>query len=144
MPKGGMFMARIPSEINGVTVEFAETVNNEVHELVVEGLQCCIRRDAAPSHELTKIFISSASDGAHDPHSRHYMEKAVDISRINGRRIAAHYGADEAVTAIVNALQESFEGFRERRENFGPYFCKKLGEPKPMPGHDDHLHFSVN
>ncbi len=137
-------MSRIPSEINGVTVEFAETVNNEVNERVVEGLQFCIRKDVASSHELAKIFISSASDGTHDPNSRHYMGKAVDISRVNGRRLAEFYGEDEAVTAIVNALQESFEGYQERRENFGPYFCKKLGEPKPMPGHDDHIHFSVN
>lgn len=136
-------MSRIPSEINGVAVEFAGGVDNDVNGRVIEALQVCIRPDVSPAQELEKIFISSASDGTHDPSSRHYMKKAVDISQINGKRIIT-YPNNPEVQAIVQAIQETFEEYAERRENFGPYFKKKLGGPWEVSGHHDHIHLSVN
>ena len=136
-------MARIPANINGVAVEFAETVNNDVNDWVIEGLQVCIKSDVSPTRALENIFISSAHDGTHDQNSRHYMGKAVDISRLNGKHIIT-YPDDPEVQAIVQAIQETFENYPERRENFGPYFKKKLGKPWAVPGHQDHIHLSVN
>ncbi len=49
-----------------------------------------------------------------------------------------------AVKAIVDAMQTEFETYLHRRENFGPLFKKKLGIDHPVPGHNDHIHFSVN
>ncbi len=141
-------MPRIPENINGVTVEFGDSVNREVTALMIGGLECCIRPDIAAGHDLEKIFISSASepDAGHDPNSNHYRKRAVDISRINEKHIIETYNSDDAVTAIVNAIQEAFEGYAPRRENFGPHFCKKLGEPRPDQGprHRNHIHHSVN
>jgi hypothetical protein len=39
------------------------------------------------------------------------------------------FGSNPQVTAIVTAIQQAFESFPERRENFGPAFKKKLGQP---------------
>lgn len=136
-------MARIPSEINGVAVELAGTVDPDVDDRVIAGLQVCIKPDVAPTYKLVEIFISSAHDGTHDPNSRHYMGKAVDISRLNGKHIIT-YPNDPEMQAIVQAIQETFEEYPERRENFGPYFKKKLGGPWQVAGHQDHIHLSVN
>ncbi len=141
-------MPKIPENINGVTVEFKSSVNREVTELMIGGLEWCIRPDIAAGHELEKILISSASepDAGHAANSNHYRKRAVDISCINGKHIIESYNSDDAVTAIVNAVQEAFEGYAHRRENFGPHFCKKLGKPKPdqEAGHKNHVHHSVN
>src|SRR4030042_4848284 len=92
---------------------------------------------------LEKIFISSINDGDHDPNSLHYMGKALDISQVNGERIIT-YPNDPEVRAIVRGIQEAFEEYAEQRENFGPYFKKKLGAPWEVSGHKDHIHLSVN
>jgi hypothetical protein len=136
-------MARIPSSINGVIVEFAPTAVNDVAQTMVDGLQHCVRPDVAQGHMLAKIFISSASDSHAFP-SRHVQKKAVDISRINGTKMAVGYPSDASVKAIVDALQKAFETFMHRRENFGPHLKKKLGKAHAVSGHHDHIHFSVN
>ena len=136
-------LEEIPAAINGINIEFKHTVNKNVDGSLIAGLIHCLKPDVAPGFTLHIAFVSSAHDG-HNLPSRHAMAKAVDISRINGKRIGEFYEKDDEVTAIVKALQESFESFPERRENFGPHFCKKLGQPNPIPGHDDHVHFSVS
>jgi hypothetical protein len=72
------------------------------------------------------------------------LGKAVDISRINGKFIFQSYNSAADVTAIVNAIQQTFEAFTHRRENFGPYLMLKLGNPFSVGGHGDHIHLSVN
>jgi hypothetical protein len=72
------------------------------------------------------------------------MFKAVDISRINGVNIIAGYAHDPFITYVVDAIQNNFETFVHRRENFGPLFCKKLGGVSSVGGHKDHIHLSVN
>ena len=136
-------MTAIPSTINGVTVEFSSTVNNDVEQAMIDGLNHCIKPNIATGQALTKIYISSAYD-SHTLPSRHMQKKAVDISRINGTKMAIGYPQDGALTAIVDAIQTSFESFSKRRENFGPHFKKKLGAAHSVSGHADHIHLSVN
>lgn len=136
-------MAKIPSIINGVTVELKSTVVNDVHQSIIDGLSHCIRQHVSVGHVLTRIYISSAFDSHFYP-SRHMQHKAVDISRINGEKMADVYTKGGSVTSIVNAIQDSFETYGGRRENFGPQFKKKLGHPFQISGHHDHIHLSVN
>ncbi len=136
-------MATIPSTINGVNVEFSSTVNNDVEQVMIDGLNHCIKTSIAAGYSLNKIYISSVYD-SHTLPSRHMQKKAVDISRINGTKMVIGYPQDGAVTAIVDAIQTSFESFASRRENFGPHLKKKLGNAYSISGHNDHIHLSVN
>jgi len=138
-------VAIIGSEINGVRIKFAPAVNREVDPRVIEGLRRIIRADIAEGHALNEIFISSAND-QHELTSRHVQGdgKAVDISRINGMKMSMYYASSKSVKAIVDAIQTAFEGYPHRRENFGPFFRKKLGAAASIDGHRDHLHLSVN
>lgn len=136
-------MPSIPTTINGVTVEFASTVNKDVKQVMINGLKHCIKTNLAPGYTLNKIYISSAYD-SHTLPSRHMQQKAVDISRINGTKIVIGYPQNGANKAIVDAIQDTFEGFASRRENFGPHLKKKLGQDWAVSGHNDHIHFSVN
>ena len=136
-------MAQIPSAINGVAIEFAVTVVNDVDPAVVDAMMHCIKPNVANGHTLSKLFVSSASDSHVFP-SRHAQKKAVDISRINGTKIVIGYPSNVTLKAIVDALQNSFETFSKRRENYGPHLKLKLGQPHSVDGHADHIHFSVN
>lgn len=137
-------MPNIPDTINNhVTVEFKDTVEKDVTQAMIDGLIHCIKKDIATGHVLTKIYISSAKD-SHSSPSRHVVGKAVDISRINGKKMSVHYNTDSTVKAIVDAIQDSFESYSGRRENFGPHLKKKSGNPWTVSGHGDHIHLSVN
>lgn len=136
-------MSGIPGSINGVSVEFAGSVNEEVEESMISGLRHCIETGIAPGHSLQTIWISSAND-SHQAPSRHTQGKAVDISRINGTRIAEGYSTSAEVRAIVDAIQEKFESYVGARENFGPHLKRKHGMPHGVSGHGDHIHLSVD
>jgi hypothetical protein len=136
-------MPQISKNINGVTVQFAGSVVNNVDQRMIDGLNHCIRPNIANGHILTKIYISSAYD-SHKMPSRHMQHKAIDISRINGMKIVLGYPSGGSIKAIVDAIQASFEGYIHRRENFGPHIKKKLGQNWTVPGHNDHIHLSVN
>ena len=136
-------MPTIPSTIGGVAIEFAGGVNKDVHQRMVDGLKHCIKSQIAPDHTLKKIYISSAYD-SHSLPSRHMQQKAVDISRVNGTKIAIGYPQGGAIKAIVDAIQNAFEGYKHKRENFGPHLKKKLGQDRSISGHNDHIHLSVN
>jgi hypothetical protein len=136
-------MAQIPANINGVVVDFAATVVNDVDQAMVDGLLHSIKPNIAAGHILARIFISSVSD-SHAAPSRHFQKKAVDISRINGTKMVIGYPSNATVKAVVDAIQQAFETFAKRRENFGPHLKLKLGQPHEVSGHKDHIHFSVN
>lgn len=138
-------MPNIPNSINGVAVEFSPNVNKNVNQRVVDALTAVVKSNIAPGHVLTKIYISSAND-QHMVPSRHVINggSAVDISRINGMKIVLAYPSNASVKAIVDAMQTQFENYSHRRENFGPYMKKKLGNNYAVSGHNDHIHFSVN
>ncbi|HBF09966.1 MAG TPA: hypothetical protein DDW29_17055 [Gammaproteobacteria bacterium] len=138
-------MPCIPDHINGVKIEFADSVKNSVDQKVVDALQFIISEDVATGYVFTSAYISSAND-QHEYPSRHVQGegKAVDISRINGMKMSLFYSKNASVKAITNALQNKYEGYEHKRENFGPSFKKKLGLPHTVSGHADHIHISVN
>ena len=96
-------MPNIPTSINGVTVEFASTVNKKVVQVMINGLKHCIKTNIASGHTLNKIYISSAYD-SHTLPSRHMQKKAVDISRINGTKMAVGYPKGGAIKARCEAI----------------------------------------
>lgn len=138
-------MPVIQGNINGVLVEFSPAVNNNVSQRIIDALKLVVKSNVASGYTLSKIYISSAND-QHKMPSRHVQGagKAIDISRINGMKMSVFYTSNPAVKAIVDALQAGFEKYPQKRENFGPLFKKKLGNPHAVFGHSDHIHFSVN
>lgn len=138
-------MSDIPNSINGVEVEFSDALNTSVDQGVIDALNKEVKLGIATGHLLNKIYISSANDQHQSP-SRHVQGdgKAVDISRINGDKMSIFYPGNAAVKAIVDAMQTEFENYTHRRENFGPFMKKKLGNNHQVSGHSDHIHLSVN
>jgi len=138
-------MPMIPGNINGVLIEFSPNVNKSVDQKIIDALKHLLSKNAASGHVLTKVYISSAND-QHTFPSRHVQGagKAVDISRINGMKMSLFYPSNISIKAITDALQNKFESYPHRRENFGPLFKKKLGNVHSVSGHGDHIHFSVN
>ena len=136
-------MPSIGAVVNSVAIEFAGGVNNDVEASLIQAFGDIVRPGVPYLHLVHTLFISSAND-SHEAPSRHVQRKAVDISRINGKKIGEHYGTDVAVTAIVQRIQTEFENVPGRRENFGPFFKRKLGQPFQVSGHEDHIHLSVD
>ncbi len=138
-------MPQIPTSINSVAIKFSQTANRNVDQKIINALKQCIKPNIAKGFFLTKVYISSANDSHVFP-SRHVQGagKAVDISRINGLKMSLHYKTSQTVKKITNAIQTSFESYVHRRENFGPFFKKKLGKYHSVSGHGDHIHISVN
>ena len=137
-------MAFISGSINGVTIDLAPSaIGIGVDQRLVDGLSHCICTNVDMGYPLQTIYISSAMDSHQNP-SRHVSGKAVDISRINGKFIADGWNANAEVTALVKAIQDAFESFPGRRENFGPHLKNKSGQPFSVGGHHDHIHISVD
>jgi len=138
-------MPAIPNKINDVVIEFSPKVNRNVDQKIIDALKIAIKKTIVKGKPLNKIYISSAND-QHKVPSRHVQGdgKAVDISRINGMKMSVYYPSSPEVKAITDAIQTEFESYKYRRENFGPLFKKKLGKPKAISGHGDHIHLSVN
>jgi len=122
-------MPTIPGNINGTVIEFSPNVNKNVDQKILDTLKHVLNTNVASGRILTKVYISSAND-QHTFPSRHVQGagKAVDISRINGMKMSVFYPSNTAVKAITDALQNKFESYPHRRENFGPLFKKKLGK----------------
>ncbi|MBI2434911.1 MAG: hypothetical protein HYV26_18815 [Candidatus Hydrogenedentes bacterium] len=133
----------IPVEINGVTVDFAPSVVNEVVSELVDALRFVLRPNLVEDYVLRRIYVSSVKDGKHSATSLHYRRRAVDISRLNDKRLSVYYPSDDEVKTLTNALQTVFEQFAWRYENYGPHFKLKNGIPYDPGGHADHVHFSV-
>jgi len=138
-------MPQIPASINGVNIDFAQSVNKNVDQKLINALKHCIKPNIAKGYSLTKIYISSAND-SHKLPSRHVQGagKAVDISRINNLKMSVYYKTNKTVKEVTNAIQSTFETFSNKRENFGPLLKMKLGTKHNVSGHNDHIHISVN
>lgn len=138
-------MPIIGNIVNGVSVKFAPAVNRDVDPILIAGLRRVIQSNIAEGHMLHEIYITSANDshGSPDLHDEG-DKKTIAISRINGMKMSAAYLYDQSVQAIVNAIQTAFETYPYRRENFGPFFKRKLGASAQMPGYRDHIRLSVN
>jgi hypothetical protein len=140
----------LPDRLNDVAVEFAPGVNRFVRRSLVDLLTATVHATPGPAYILRTLFISSAAD-RHQPPSRHVTGRAVDISRVNGKRMAIFYPRDEEVRRIVDALVAGFQICGPTfvaREIFGPGPSPhgvKLRLGKPWPGvhdHLDHIHVS--
>ena len=78
-------MASIGAVTNGVAIEFADGVNNDVEPALIEALGQIVRPGIPHIHLVHTLYVSSAND-SHEAPSRHVQRKAVDISRINGKQ----------------------------------------------------------
>ena len=136
-------MKKIPSDINGVVMELASGVTNEITDEMFDAMRYAIKKNVAAGYTLNKLWVSSAKD-SHSCPSRHTTGNGVDISRVNGKYLSNSYDSDLEVKNIVDELQTTFESAPKRRENYGPTIKKKEGEDNPVSGHKDHFHWSVN
>jgi len=128
--------------MNGVSLEFAEGVDREISDELLTAMTAAISSEINGC-EVKTIWISSAND-KHTCPSRHVSGNAVDMSRINGKKMSIHYPNDSVIKKIVDGLQDNYEMSPKRRENYGPHFKMKEGKDKEIPGHNDHIHWSVN
>ena len=137
-------MASIPSNLNAVSIQFKDGVNNDIDERLNKALSEIIRPNYPWKYIITSLTVSSLNDSHKDkPNSRHNQKKAIDISRINNKPVRT-YGVDPEVTNLVEYIQLQFENVLGRRENFGPYMKKKSGAKHWVSGHGDHIHLSVD
>lgn len=138
-------MASIPSVINGVKIEFGPGVVNSLEDDLLAALNAVINDSIVARATLCTFYFSSVHD-QHNWPSRHVQGhgKAVDISRINHKKIGLFYTKDKSLKQIVDALQTKFDVCKGARENFGPLFKHKHGKDFLVPGHQDHVHFSVD
>lgn len=136
-------MPTLPTTLNGVRFTFHPNVNADVDPRLLAAIASVARAGVPYRFLLHSVFIRSASD-SHVMPSRHAQSKAVDIAALNGRPILGHYGTDPEITELVNRLQQEWERVPGRRENFGPHLKLKSGVAHPVPGHHDHIHFSVD
>ncbi|MEB2787397.1 hypothetical protein, partial [Algoriphagus persicinus] len=132
----------------GVTDSDNKSANQEVAELLIEGLQAAIKNanaNLSALEKITRIYVAATTNGAHGSTSNHYNGRAIDISRINGSKMAS-----TGVTNQITQLQLAMDNFPNVRENFGPYFKHKYSSESnswnynhPVGGYGDHIHFSV-
>ena len=139
-----MAKANIGSSINGVGVDYGTGANNKVEQSLINLLKAVVKPGVASGQTLNRIFVGATTNGSHAADSRHYSGKAIDISRINGKKMSVSYPSDAAVKAIVDALQVEADNQAGIRENFGPHFKHKLKANWSVAGHNDHIHWSVN
>ena len=139
-----MAKSKIGNTINTVSVEYSSGADNEVEQSLINLLKAVVKSDVVSDHTLNKVYVTATTNGTHATTSRHYSGKAIDISRINAKKMSVHYPSDEAVKAIVDALQEKADEQSGIRENFGPHFKHKHKANWSVTGHSDHIHWSVD
>jgi hypothetical protein len=89
------------------------------------------------------ININSSVGGAHSPKSFHYVGQAVDINRIDGRRVDDPENAE-----AVLRFQQAAAAHPDVAECFGPFINQRRRgdavEPRPdlLAMHLNHLHIS--
>jgi len=96
------------------------------------------------SDKIISINIYATTNGTHGTDSNHYNGTAVDINRINGKRMV-----ETGVTNQIIELQNAFDSFTYIRENFGPHFKHKtltngnINLNYPVSDHSSHIHISI-
>lgn len=121
------------------------------NQLVTKGLLAAFKKAVVEANKklsindkITEIHISSSTNGSHAFGSNHYFGTAIDISRINNRRLI-NIGLNKQVIE----LQRAFSALDNVRENYGPYIKQKVrlnGVPDAnsyVSGHRNHIHFSI-
>jgi hypothetical protein len=111
-------------------------------------------REAAKEIKLTSVTVKATTNGKHSNTSRHRTGKAIDINKVNDKKVERIGNSDP-----VKALQKAFENQTGHRENFGPSIMKKNGKEyihnglsaqkkaareKIKKAHQNHIHWSVN
>lgn len=131
----------------GVTNSDNENANQEVATHLIDGMKYALNEannNLSSIEKITEIYIMATTNGDHSDNSNHYNGTAVDISRINGNKMAL-----SGVTDQIIELQEAFDNYQYVRENFGPHFKHKYSIETdswnynhPVGGHTSHIHFS--
>lgn len=123
----------------GVTTSDGVSADQEVAicliDALIDALEC-----ASGSYTINKIYISATTNGEHSTESNHYKSLAIDLSRINGTKMAL-MNATELET--VEKLQDCLENYSGIRENFGPFLEKKSNTDYDVTDHNSHIHFSI-
>ena len=144
----------ILSNGNEISIEFGKTrsdglsANQEVATELVNGIKFALEEannNLSSTEQINSIYIMATTNGKHGSTSNHPKGTAVDISRINGKKMI--------LTGLNNQiieLQKAFDNFDYIRENFGPYFKHKYEKASntwnyyhPVGGHKDHIHVSI-
>ena len=136
-----------------INIEFGITndgvnANQEVRNHTIEGLKFALNEannNLSSSDKITSIYIMATTNGAHSSTSNHSKATAIDISRINGVKMAV-----SGVTEQIIKLQEALDNYEYIRENFGPYFKHKYSIETDtwnynhsIGGHKDHIHMAT-
>ena len=98
---------------------------------------------------VDSVNINITTGGNRSSRSNHTRAKAVDINRVNGKRVERDR-EDFASQEDVDALREAFAEHPIIHEHFAPSGSEKYkssgAEPTSRPdqdaGHNDHLHES--
>lgn len=132
----------------GVTGSDNQNSNKLVSVDLVDGIKFALEQannNLSLSNKITNIHIAATTNGQHSPTSNHTNGTAIDISRINGKKMAI-----TGITDQIIELQKALDNFQYVRENFGPHFKHKYYKNTntwnynyPVGGHRDHIHFSV-
>ena len=136
----------------GTTTSDDINANQEVSTDLIDGMKFAFEEansNLPLTDKITSIYIMATTNGKHSSLSNHYKSTAVDISRINGRKMAL-----TGVTNQIIKVQEAFDNFQYIRENFGPYFKHKFSVEDPVGSqwdynytragdHSHHIHIST-
>tara|TARA_B110001450_G_C17647014_1_gene491647 strand:+ start:98 stop:1681 length:1584 start_codon:yes stop_codon:yes gene_type:complete len=132
----------------GVTGSDNQNSNKLVSVDLVDGIKFALEQannNLSLSNKIKSIHIAATTNGQHSPTSNHTNGTAIDISRINGEKMAI-----TGITDQIIELQKALDNFQYVRENFGPHFKHKYYKNTntwnynyPVGGHRDHIHFSV-
>lgn len=123
--------------------------NQPVSIDLINGMKFAIQNansNLSASDQITNIYIMATTNGhGTTGTSNHLKATAVDISRINGQKMAL-----TGLTEQIKELQKAMDNYDHVRENFGPSFKHKYSMESdswnynhPVKGHKDHIHFSV-
>jgi|GEM_PF-811651 len=132
----------------GTTSSDNQNANQEISTILISALKQALQaanNNLNQNEKIESIYIMATSNGTHGPGSNHGNGTALDISRINGVKMAV-----SGVTNQISELQIAFDNYIYIRENFGPYFKHKFYSSNgtwnynyPVAGHNDHIHVSV-
>jgi RHS repeat-associated protein len=94
------------------------------------------------------INISATTNGQHAPNSNHYNGTAVDINKVDGKRVITA-GKDPAVAADVSSIQKTANSPKVgvAHENYGPAGLykdgKRMNNDKLQAQHENHIHITI-
>lgn len=137
----------------GVTFETytsdGKSSNQAVAQHLVDGIEFALEianENLSSSDQITSINIYATTNGKHGPKSNHTNGTAVDINKINGKRMAT-----SGLTIQIKELQKAMDKYSKVRENYGPYFNHKYSketdtwdyDKQGVSPHKDHIHFTT-